>query len=228
MLCLIMAVCVSACKKEDNKKEDNNNVTSSEKKEFKSLVKSGAVAKNIKISFIDDDNNLWLDENHFEKVNLKITEDDVYYLEIVTTKDGRDALENTTKQNIGKTLSLVVDDTLLLSATVYETIDSGSFIYQGKQLDPIYAFNLLTGAPNKTEGLVPPKHLISENEAKKVVFEKAVVSEKKVKNLEINLEFDENWRGWEYQITFDDGITTYECEVNATLGNIIKFNSTGM
>lgn len=224
MLCVIMALGFSACNKTE-KEEKEQASSSANTQETKEFIKNGVIAEKIKITVIDDDNTLWLEEAHFEKISLKKTENDDFYLEIITTKDGKKALENTTTQNINKTLSFIVDDTLLFFFTVKNPIKNGILTYEGKSVDPVYAFNLLTDASDKTEGLIPPKNLISEEEAKTIAFEKANTSAENVQNLEVNLEFNEKWRGWEYDIEFNIGNKKYECVINAIYGTIIKFIS---
>ena len=214
IICLILVLCTLTCF--GGCKND------------KSIVKSGKIPETVKVALIDDGNISWLDNSHFEKVNLKITKDEVYYLELVTNKAGKQLLEEATTENKDKNLSLVVNETFLLSINVPKIIKNGIFTCESKNIDHIYSYNLLTDAPVKTEGLIPPKHLITEEKAKNVALGRPAVSEDSVTNLKISLEFDENWRGWEYRITFSDGAIKYECEVNAAFGNIIKFNSTGM
>ncbi len=214
IICLILVLCTLTCF--GGCKND------------KSIVKSGKIPETVKVALIDDGNISWLDNSHFEKVNLKITKDEVYYLELVTNKAGKQLLEEATTENKDKNLSLIVNETFLLSINVPKIIKNGIFTCKSKNIDHIYSYNLLTDAPIKTEGLVPPKTLISKENAKTAALKKANVKSDNVRDLKIALEFDENWRGWEYQITFSDDITKYECEVNATFGNIIKFISTGM
>jgi uncharacterized membrane protein YkoI len=214
IICLILVLCTLTCF--GGCKND------------KSIVKSGKIPETVKVSVIDNDNKNWLDNSHFEKVNLKIGKDDAYYLELITNDSGKALLKEASEENLGKDLSLIIDEVFLLSVSVPKPIKNGVFKCESKNIDQIYSYNLLTDAPVKTEGLIPPKHLITEEKAKNVALGRLAVSEDSVTNLKISLEFDENWRGWKYRITFSDGAIKYECEVNATFGNIIKFNSTGM
>ena len=62
-------------------------------------------------------------------------------------------------------------------------------------------------------------------EDKQNIIKKAKTTAENVQNLEVNLEFNEKWRGWEYDIEFNIGNKKYECVINAIYGTIIKFIS---
>lgn len=83
--------------------------------------------------------------------------------------------------------------------------------------------NSQTNADNKVDEVTPPKNLISEKDAKIVVFTHAGVSADDVTSFSIELEFDEDFYGWKYCINFTANDKNYEAEVNAVSRTILKF-----
>jgi len=206
-LCLLMLFSFSACGKQ------------------KDVYKTGTVSNDVQISVIDDNNVVWLSNPDFEKISVKLNKDGIYYLEFKTTKDGKKALLETTKANEDKTLTFLANDVLLLTVAVAEPIKNGVFTYSSNTLDPVYAFNILTNEPDRTTGLVKPKNVITPQKAKGIAFKKAAVDEKQITDLECELEFDEDWRGWEYEISFEFYEKEFEFEINAFTGVILNFKA---
>lgn len=205
VLCICLLVFIAGCGKGE-----------------KGVIKTGAISQEVQVTIIDDDNITWLSNPDFEKINVKADKDGVYYLEFITTKEGKKALRETTEAKNGETLTFLANETLLFTVTVEKTIKNGVLAYIGNAIDPVYAFNLLTNVPDRTEGLTKPKNVIDLKKAKSIAFEKAGVQENQVTDLECDLDFDEDWRGWEYEISFEVGEKEYEFEINALTGAIIN------
>ena len=66
--------------------------------------------------------------------------------------------------------------------------------------------------------------LITRERAKSLALERAEVTEAQISDYEIELDYDDDARRWEYEISFDVGRTEYECEINAENGSIIYLN----
>lgn len=65
---------------------------------------------------------------------------------------------------------------------------------------------------------------ISKDKAKAVAFERAGVNAKDVTRLEIELDYDDDRRIWEYELDFRVGKMEYEVSVNAVIGTITSFS----
>ena len=193
--------------------------------ENKALFKSGKIPNNTDFHMIDDNLNYWLDASHVEKVNVMFDEEYGYYLEFELTEDGKSKLFDATSANLDRFISFGVGTTLMATHKVSEPIENGVLTFINTQYDALYLFNLLTGAPDKTEGLIPPHNRISAEQAQNIVYEKAGVTADNVIEIETNLEFNESWGLWQYSIYFETNDNSYLCEVSAILGSIMKFNS---
>lgn len=66
---------------------------------------------------------------------------------------------------------------------------------------------------------------ISQDKAKQIALAKARVTESKVKEFNIELDFDDDTKVWEYDMDFEVGLIEYECDIDAKTGKIIKFKS---
>lgn len=78
--------------------------------------------------------------------------------------------------------------------------------------------SIFAATTNKTK----PK-FISKDKAKAVAFERAGVKAKDVTRLQIELDYDDDRRIWEYEIDFQVGKMKYEISVNAVIGTITAF-----
>lgn len=64
---------------------------------------------------------------------------------------------------------------------------------------------------------------ITKDQALDFLLKHAQISLETISDLEIELDYDDDRRQWEYDISFDIGITEYEGEVNAVDGTVIQF-----
>ena len=85
-----------------------------------------------------------------------------------------------------------------------------------------------TEKPDKPEKEAKPKKekvdksdLITENEAKKIAFDKAGLKEKDVTYIKLELDFDDGL--WKYEVEIRDGLKEYDADINAETGKIIKW-----
>ena len=66
--------------------------------------------------------------------------------------------------------------------------------------------------------------LITREQAKALALARAEVTEAQISEYEIELDYDDDARRWEYEISFNVGRTEYECEINAENGTIVYLN----
>lgn len=66
---------------------------------------------------------------------------------------------------------------------------------------------------------------ISRDEAKRIALEKAGVTMDSIFDYECELDYDEDTRVWEYEISFNVGRTEFECDIHAEDGTIIHFRT---
>ena len=64
---------------------------------------------------------------------------------------------------------------------------------------------------------------LSRDDAKRIALERAGVSENEIFDYECELDYDEDSRVWEYEISFNVGRTEYECDIHAQDGTVIYF-----
>lgn len=62
---------------------------------------------------------------------------------------------------------------------------------------------------------------ISRDEAKRLALQRADVTADQISDFELDLDYDDDARRWEYEISFNVGRTEYECEIHAQNGTII-------
>ena len=63
---------------------------------------------------------------------------------------------------------------------------------------------------------------ISRDEAKRIALTAAGVAEQDISHLEVELDYDDDCRRWEYEVSFNVGRTEYDCEINAEDGTVIE------
>ena len=82
--------------------------------------------------------------------------------------------------------------------------------------------NEIDGEPTTTP--TQATDLITREQAKALALERVQVTEAQISDYEIELDYDDDMRRWEYEISFNVGRTEYECEINAENGTIIYLN----
>lgn len=75
----------------------------------------------------------------------------------------------------------------------------------------------------KTVTTIPTDKLISKSEAKTVALEKADVKESDISRLEIDLDYDNDQKRWEYEVDFYVGKVEYELDIDAKSGEVVLF-----
>ncbi len=88
----------------------------------------------------------------------------------------------------------------------------------GKNSSPQVTSNEIT-----TQEDLKTNEFISKDKAKQIALSKAGVTSNKVKNFDIELDFDDDTKLWEYSVEFNVGRTEYDCEIIAKTGKIIEF-----
>ena len=71
--------------------------------------------------------------------------------------------------------------------------------------------------------LLPPADRMTPEAAEEIVFQRAGVIREEVLFCETELEFDDDWQGWQYEIEFTTAENEYDCEVNAVHGTVLNF-----
>ena len=210
-ICLILCLCfllIVGCK-------DNTNTDTA-------TTKTGSLSDKIEFKIYDDKSKIWLDNSHIKEISLKV-ENGEKSLIITTTEDGKELLKNACEANMGKPLTTSADKHILYTALIVEPIEDGMILLNNKMTDYNYLYNYLTGAKDKMAGVTPPDTLISEEDAKKTAFSHINASNDTVSDVEIKLEFSEDYFGWKYCIDFTSNSQTYKCEINAHTGGIVRF-----
>jgi len=79
---------------------------------------------------------------------------------------------------------------------------------------------------NKSESTrrtVPVDKLISEKKAEDIALKKAGVKSADVSRLEIDLDYDDDQKRWEYEVDFYVGKVEYEVDIHAETGEVVLF-----
>ncbi|MBE6806566.1 MAG: hypothetical protein E7527_00930 [Ruminococcaceae bacterium] len=74
-----------------------------------------------------------------------------------------------------------------------------------------------TSRTNKSSGR------ISREEAKRIALERFHVAEKDISRYEIELDYDDDARRWEYEIRFNVGRTEYDVTVDGITGKVLEY-----
>lgn len=177
-----------------------------------------------KVNFKITDNNLKvrITNKDIETVEIGTNSKGGKFLTFKTTKDGKTALFNATKENLNSALSVTVDHYSIMPLTVSEPIEDGKFTFETDAIELGFLYNYLIDASDKMQGLAPPEHLISEEDAKAKLFERVKTDADKVTDYSCDLTVDPDFFGWKYTMKFTAEGRTYEGEVNARTGTVIK------
>lgn len=212
ILCFTLCFCFllfAAC----NSNKTNNETTT---------TKTGKLSDKIEFKIYDDSSKIWLNNSHIKEIILT-SKNDEKSLIIKTTEEGKKLLQKATEENKGKVISISANK-YLLSSTLYSApIKNGEILMTSQPVDYSYVFNYLTDAKDKMAGVTPPKTLISEEDAKKIIFDYVGFSADKIPDVKSELKITEKYFGWEYCIDFSYNDLKYTAEVNAHTGGIIKF-----
>lgn len=184
---------------------------------------SGKISDKVEFK-LHHNKEVWLDNSHIEKIELKPDENGRTDIIFTTTKEGKDILFNKTSENLGAIISISADEYLLDSPMIMDPIEDGTFTFTHRFCDFRYLFNYLTGAKDRMKGVTPPDYLISEEDAKNKVFAAAQTSANNASNVTVDLVIEEDYFGWKYSISFIANGIRYKTEVNAYNGAIIKFS----
>lgn len=92
------------------------------------LYKQAKLSSNVTAEFRDEDGNVLLDNSDIEMVYVKFSEYNNYFIEFAFTKTGAKKFETATSENVGKTISICVDNKVIIAPTVPATITDDSVI----------------------------------------------------------------------------------------------------
>lgn len=85
------------------------------------------------------------------------------------------------------------------------------------------AVDSTTASTQKKPTTIPVADLISKSEAQSIAFKKANVAEKDVSRLDIDLDYDEDTKLWEYEVDFYIDKTEVEVDINAKTGAVLRY-----
>lgn len=95
------------------------------------LYKRSPVSAACRIQIKDEANTVLLDASDIMLVSAKWSEQNGYYIQLDFTTEGSVAFANATRENIGKKLSIVLDDRVLMAPVIVSEITDGSVIIPG-------------------------------------------------------------------------------------------------
>ena len=131
-----LVLVMSACNKAPLKQNDINSQSGDDSQVSSSAVlddgtilyKQAKLSSNVTAEFRDEDGNVLLDNNDIEMVYVKFSEYNNYFIEFAFTKTGAKKFETATSENVGKTISICVDNKVIIAPTVPATITDDSVI----------------------------------------------------------------------------------------------------
>lgn len=134
---ILLILSLSACDLNPMVNKINGNEASAKEKQEEEytvlddgtfLYKQSKVSAANKIQFKDEIGNVLLDSTDILFISAKRSDYNGYYIELEFTEDGTIAFANATRNNKGKTISIVLNGEVLLSPTVYDEITDGKVI----------------------------------------------------------------------------------------------------
>lgn len=102
-----------------------------------------------RLTFLDPDGNVIMEGKNLTKAVPMLDDDNGYVVAFELDEEGKEAFSKATSENIGKTISIRLDDTVISAPTVQTAITGGSGIITGKftQQEVVNLANLiLSGA----------------------------------------------------------------------------------
>lgn len=130
-LVLVMSACNKAPLKQNdiNSQSGDSQVNSSVVLDDGTILyKQAKLSSNVTTEFRDEDGNVLLDNSDIEMVYVKFSEYNNYFIEFAFTKTGAKKFETATSENIGKPISICVDNKVIIAPTVPATITDDSVI----------------------------------------------------------------------------------------------------
>ena len=92
------------------------------------LYAQSSVSTENKIQLKDEDGNVLIDSSDILLVSAKRSEYNGYYIQLEFSQEGTANFANATRENIGKRISIVLDEQILSSPTVVDEITDGIVI----------------------------------------------------------------------------------------------------
>ena len=88
----------------------------------------GSISANANIQFKDQDGNVVLTASDIKTVAAKQLDGDGYALQLTLTENGAQKFATVTSQNLGKTISIIIDGEVIMDPTVVDAITNGEFV----------------------------------------------------------------------------------------------------
>lgn len=92
------------------------------------LYKQAKLNSDVTVEFMDEDGNVLLHNSDIEMVYVKFSEYNNYFIEFAFTKSGAKKFETATSENVGKTISICVDNKVISAPIAPATITDDSVI----------------------------------------------------------------------------------------------------
>lgn len=111
------------------------------------LYKEAVLSQNTVVEFKDEKGNLLIENSDIVKVYAKFSENSNYCIEFEFTENGRSRFKTATEENIGKVITISVNNEPLSFPTIPSVIDSSSIILANNEnYDELIAlFDKITG-----------------------------------------------------------------------------------
>ena len=127
---------MSACNKAPLKQNDINSQSGDDSQVNSSsvlddgtiLYKQAKLSSDVTTEFRDEDGNVLLNSSDIEMVYVKFSEDNNYFIEFAFTKTGAKKFETATRENVGKTISICVDNEVIIAPLIPAVISDDSVI----------------------------------------------------------------------------------------------------
>ena len=150
LLILSFCACGSVSKDDetDNKPES---LESQQEKKYTQLsdgtylYEEASIPSGKHIQFKDEQNNVLLDSSDILLVSLRSSEYEGYYIQLEFSEEGAIKFANATRENLGKQISIFLDEELISSPTVNSEITDGVvwILSLGSYDESLSFFNLL-------------------------------------------------------------------------------------
>ncbi len=140
ILSLIFVFAVSGCKENaDNKDKKASSTKENNKKNYTKdegiklpdgsiIFLEGSISNNAKIEFKDENDNLLLTAEDIFKVSAKYFPEGCYGIQLEFNESGTEKFKTATQQNLGKTISIFIDDELIFAPIINEIINDDKVV----------------------------------------------------------------------------------------------------
>ncbi len=143
LLAFSLLFCLTACGDGENNDSKDDELSSELTDNNSNVFNSSNISTiNPNITIKDDSGNILLTSADIENINQCYSEGMGYYIQLDFNENGAVKLASVTKKYTGENLSIFAEETLLVSAVVYQEITNGSITINGsfdeKEIDDMH------------------------------------------------------------------------------------------